>query len=99
MRLEEKYINYVRDAVDQTVGDTNYPCLGSILETSGIASRRQLRILEKRGHLQSVTIQRNNGETGRGTQYKAYYTERVEPEWVTLQTRKQTVSIEGATEE
>lgn len=31
MRLEEKYINYVRNAVDLTVGDTGYPVLGKYL--------------------------------------------------------------------
>lgn len=83
--LEEKTINYVRNAVDLTVGNTGYPVLGRYLEEAGIATRKQVRVLVRKGLLKEVTVKQNNGRYGSGTQYKAYYTERHVPEWVTKQ--------------
>lgn len=78
--LEEKVINYVRNALDLSVGNTGYPVLGRHLETSGVASRKQLRALEKKGHILSIEVY-----DPKGTKFVAYYTERKVPEWVTKQ--------------
>jgi hypothetical protein len=82
--LEEKVVTFIRNAVDMTVDNTGYPVLAKYLEEASIATRKQLRQLEKKGHLKAITVRHNIGTKG-GTQYKAYYTERLVPEWVTKQ--------------
>jgi hypothetical protein len=97
--LEEKVVTYIRNAVDMTVDNTGYPVLGRYLEEAGIANRKQLRSLEKKGLIKAVTVKHNNGRFGSGTQYKAYYTERSIPEWVKKQEEKHSVSVEGVPSE
>lgn len=75
--LEEKFINYVRNSVDLTVGNTGFPVLGKHLIEAGITSKNKLKVLEKRGHLISIKV-----KADKGTVFKAYYTEREVPKWV-----------------
>lgn len=82
--LEEKVATFIRNAIDLSVDETGYPVLGKILEETGIANRKQLRYLEKKGFIKAVTVRHNIGNKG-GTHYKAYYTERLVPEWVKKQ--------------
>lgn len=74
MRLEERYIHYVKNAINVTVGNTGYPVAGNILSMAGIATRKQLRELERRKHIKSVTVIPKEG-TKRGQALKAYFTD------------------------
>lgn len=75
--LEDRFITYVRNAIDMTVDNTGFPVLGKHLSEAGIASKKQLKILESKGMVQAISI-----KSDQGTVYKAYYTERHVPEWV-----------------
>lgn len=78
--LEEKFINYVRNAVDLTVGNTGFPVLGKYLIEAGITSKNKLKVLESKGHLLSIKVKADNS-----TVYKAYYTERNVPKMAKVQ--------------
>lgn len=82
IRLEDKFINYVRNSVDLVVGKTGYPVLGKYLIETGIATRQQLRLLEKKKLLKSIDVKVKNPHNLLGTIYKAYYTERNIPQYV-----------------
>jgi len=81
--LEQRFIHYVRNAVDLIVGDSGYPVLSTHLIKSGVATHKQLRQLEEAGHLQAIQIQvPSTIAPGKTVPYKAYYTERLIPEYV-----------------
>lgn len=93
IKLEEKYTNFIRNAIDLTVTNTGYPVLGSHLERTGIATRKQLRTLEKQGHIKSIKVVKHYASADpldvmfskTGTVYTAYYTERNIPQYVLQQ--------------
>lgn len=95
MKLEQSYIEQVRDAIDNTVKNSGYPVVGTVLEVSGIANRKKLRILESRGHIKSVMVRVNNSRMSKGTQYVAYYTEREVPKWIQEQEAKRAQELEA----
>lgn len=83
VRMEERNINYVRNAIDMVVGETGYPAVGTTLVYSGVASRQDLRYMESKGLIRSVDVEvPSELVPGKYTQYKAYYTERNIPEFV-----------------
>jgi uncharacterized protein YpbB len=73
MKLQENYVNYVRNSVNVLVRDTGYPVLAKSLTEAGIATRKQLKVLVKKGHIMEMKVR-----VGR-TIYNAYFTESEPP--------------------
>lgn len=82
--VSEQRVNFIRNAIDLIVLDTGYPVLGSTLMTGDIATRKEVRALEHKGLIKGVDV--NVPSTllpGKYTTYRAYYTEREVPDYVT----------------
>lgn len=76
--VSELFIRYVRECTDLMVKETEgeFPVMASVLVKSGIATRKQLDILEEQGHIKSVTIEVPSVLVPSKTvPEKAYYTE------------------------
>jgi hypothetical protein len=83
--LSEKFIAYVRNAIDFTVSQEGgqYPVMGSVITASGIATERQLDKLEEAGHIKSFEVQvPSTLMPNKTVKMKAYYTERLVPTYV-----------------
>lgn len=98
-KLQDNYIEQVRNIIDDTVKNSGYPVLGKVLEQTGVANRRKLRILESRGDILSVIVEHKNGRNGLGTRYVAYYTEREVPQWVQIKQAEQEIASKLRLEE
>lgn len=84
-RLNEKFIAHVQQAIDLMVhgGEDQYPAMGDVIAKSGIATHKQLEILETQGHIKSVTIDVPSKLVPTQTvKAKAYYTDDRIPELV-----------------
>lgn len=86
VHIEDRIVNYVRNAIDISVEDSGYPVVSWVLTQAGIATREQLRHLETKGHIKSIDVEAPSSLVpGSTTVYKAYYTERNVPAYVTEQ--------------
>lgn len=95
--LNEKYITYVQETIDLTVqgAEDEFPVMGDVIARSGVATHKQLEILEEQGHIKSVTIDvPSRLMPGKTVPAKAYYTERRVPKLVEAMTpKKRTIEI------
>lgn len=83
---EEKRTNFIRNSIDLIVLDTGYPVLANTLQTAEIAERKELRALERKGLIKVIDVEvESTLVPGSKTSYRAYYTERHVPEYVTEQ--------------
>lgn len=83
--LNDKFIAYIRNALDFTVAQeaNKYPVISSVIVSAGIATRKQLDVLEDLGHIKSIEIDVPSVLVpGQTVKEKAYYTERLIPSYV-----------------
>jgi hypothetical protein len=95
--LNDKYIAYVQETIDMTVqgAEDEFPVMGDVIARSGVATHKQLDVLEAQGHIKSVTIDvPSRLMPGKTVPAKAYYTERRVPKLVdAMLPKKQTIEI------
>lgn len=79
--LARLYVNYVRNAIDLTVGDEDgYPVSSAVLVKTGVASRKQLELLLKGGFIQGIEFDVPSIlMPGQTVKERAYFTERIVP--------------------
>jgi hypothetical protein len=97
-KLIDKFVTHVQQAIDLMVhgGEDQYPAMGDVIAKSGIATHKQLEIMEKMGYIKSVTIDVPSVLVPSQTvKAKAYYTEERIPELVKALVKPQSFSIEG----
>lgn len=73
MRLTAEFVKQAVAQISNIVEGTGYPVAGFILESSGIATREQVRALKRKGHVNEVRLKMNNSKRSQGTMVKAYY--------------------------
>lgn len=78
MQLERSFINFIMNSLDISISNTGYPVTAEVMAKSGIADRKKLRLLERKGHIHSVLVKARN-EMGKMQLYRAYYTTRELP--------------------
>lgn len=85
-KMNDLFIRYVKESIDFLVadGDDEFPVISQVLVKSGVATHKQLDILEEQGHIKSVTIEVPSILIPTKTvPEKAYYTEKRIPALVT----------------
>ncbi len=104
VNMQDRMIHFVRNSIDIIIGDGEFPVLEQTLLSQGIASKKQLKALEADGYIKSIKVKvPSTLVQGQSVKYKAYYTERVVPQYVKEmedeRNKKKSFSIEGTSEE
>lgn len=83
VNLKDRTVNFVRNSIDIIIGEGEFPVLEQTLLSQGIATKQQLKALEAEGHIKSIKVKvPSTLVPGQSVKYKAYYTERVVPQYV-----------------
>jgi hypothetical protein len=83
--MSDRFIDFVKLSIELLIhgGEDQYPAMGDVIAKSGIATHKQLEILEAEGHIKSVTIDVPSKLVPTQTvKAKAYYTDHRIPELV-----------------